>query len=150
MPKYEVTIPDLGKFEVNSPKDLTEDEAYRIAVAEATKQTGGDGELSRQLGLTARAGITGVAGLPLLAGDALNNLYNMISQGVKQGTGVNIGQLPMASQSAQQLMTEAGLPEPRGKQERVVQDIASSHIMLLETFPRRSREAYDSRKRGVY
>ena len=126
MPKYEVTIPDLGKFEVNSPKDLTEEEAYRIAVAQATQQTSGDGELSRQLGLTARAGITGVAGLPLLAGDALNNLYNMISQGVQQGTGVNIGQLPMASQSAQQLMTEAGLPEPRGKQERVVQDIASS------------------------
>jgi hypothetical protein len=126
VPKYEVTIPDLGKFEVNSPKDLTEDEAYRIAVAEATKQTGGDGELSRQLGLTARAGITGVAGLPLLAGDALNNLYNMISQGVQKGTGVNIGQLPMASQSAQQLMTDVGLPEPRGKQERVVQDIASS------------------------
>ena len=126
MPKYEVTIPDLGKFEVNSPKELTEDEIYRIAVADATKQTGGDGELSRQLGLTARAGITGVAGLPLLAGDALNNLYNMISQGVQQGTGVNLGQLPMASQSAQQLMTQAGLPEPRGKQERVVQDIASS------------------------
>jgi hypothetical protein len=126
MPKYEVTIPDLGKFEVNSPKELSEDEVYRIAVAQATQQTGGDGELSRQLGLTARAGITGVAGLPLLAGDALNNLYNMISQGVKQGTGVNIGQLPMASQSAQQLMTQAGLPEPRTKQERVVQDVASS------------------------
>jgi hypothetical protein len=126
MPKYEVTIPDLGKFEVNSPKDLTEEEAYRIAVAQATQQTSGDGELSRQLGLTARAGITGVAGLPLLAGDALNTLYNMISQGVKQGTGVSLGQLPMASQSAQQLMTDVGLPEPRGKQERVVQDIASS------------------------
>ena len=126
MPKYEVTIPDLGKFEVNSPKELSEDEVYRIAVAQATRQTGGDGELSRQLGLTARAGITGLAGLPLLAGDALNNLYNMISQGVKEGTGVSMGQLPMASQSAQQLMTDVGLPEPRGKQERVVQDIASS------------------------
>jgi hypothetical protein len=126
VPKYEVTIPDLGKFEVNSPKELSEDEVYRIAVAQATRQTGGDGELSRQLGLTARAGITGLAGLPLLAGDALNNLYNMISQGVKEGTGVSMGQLPMASQSAQQLMTDVGLPEPRGKQERVVQDIASS------------------------
>jgi hypothetical protein len=126
MPKYEVTIPDLGKFEVNSPKELSEDEVYRIAVAQATQQTSGDGELSRQLGLTARAGITGVASLPLLAGDALNNLYNLISQGVEKGTGYTLGQLPMASQSAQQLMTQAGLPEPRGKQERVVQDIASS------------------------
>ena len=70
MPKYEVSIPNLGKFEVDSPKELTEDEAYRLAVAEATKSTGGDGELTRQLGLTARAGITGAAGLPLLAGDA--------------------------------------------------------------------------------
>jgi hypothetical protein len=126
MPKYEVTIPDLGKFEVNSPKELSEDEVYRIAVAQATQQTSGDGELSRQLGLTARAGITGVASLPLLAGDALNNLYNLISQGVEKGTGYTLDQLPMASQSAQQLMTQAGLPEPRGKQERVVQDIASS------------------------
>jgi hypothetical protein len=137
MPKYEVTIPDLGKFEVNSPKELSEDEVYRIAVAQATQQTSGEGELSRQLGLTARAGITGVAGLPLLAGDALNTLYNMLSKGntaaenyVRGLVGVEQSatpsQLPMASRSAQTLMTEAGLPEPRGKQERVVQDIASS------------------------
>lgn len=124
MPKYEVTIPDLGKFEVNSPKELTEDEAYRIAVSQAAG--GGDSQIGRQLGLTARAGITGVAGLPLLAGDALNSLYNMLSGGVKSATGADIGQLPMASQSAQKLMTQAGLPEPQGKQERIVQDVASS------------------------
>lgn len=126
MPKYEVSIPNLGKFEVDSPKELTEDEAYRLAVAEATKSTGGDGELTRQLGLTARAGITGAAGLPLLAGDALNTLYNLISSGVKSATGADIGQLPMATQSAQRLMTQAGLPEPQGKQERIIQDVASS------------------------
>lgn len=126
MPKYEVSIPNLGKFEVDSPKELTEDEAYRLAVAEATKSTGGDGELTRQLGLTARAGITGAAGLPLLAGDALNTLYNLISSGVKSATGADIGQLPMATQSAQRLMTQYGLPEPQGKQERIIQDVASS------------------------
>jgi hypothetical protein len=83
-------------------------------------------ELGRQLGLTTRAGITGVAGLPLLAGDALNTLYNLISQGVEKGTGIVMGQLPMASQSAQQLMTKAGLPAPETKQERIVQDISSA------------------------
>jgi hypothetical protein len=31
-------------------------------------------DLARQLGLTARAGATGAAGLPLIAGDALNTL----------------------------------------------------------------------------
>lgn len=125
MPKYEVTIPDLGKFEVNSPKELTEDEAYRLAVSELTK-SGGDNQIGRQLGLTARAGVTGVAGLPLLAGDALNTLYNMISEGVKAGTGYSLGQLPMASKSAQTLMTQAGLPEPETKTERIVQDISSA------------------------
>lgn len=123
MPKYEVTIPDLGKFEVDSPKELTDDEAYRIAVSQATEE---GSQLGRQLGLTARAGITGVAGLPLLAGDALNNLVNMISQGIEAGTGYSLGQLPMASKSAQTLMTKAGLPEPQTKTERIVQDISSA------------------------
>lgn len=135
MPKYEVTIPDLGKFEVNSPKELTEDEAYRMAVAEATG--GGDNQLGRQLGLTARAGVTGVAGLPLLAGDALNTLINQLSKGNAAAENYIRGlvgaeqtakpmQLPMASQSAQKLMTDLGLPEPQTKTERVVQDISSA------------------------
>jgi hypothetical protein len=72
-------------------------------------------EFARQLGLTARAGITGVAGLPLMAGDALNILINKIA-----GT-----QLQMPSQVSQQLMTQAGLPAPETKQERVIQDVAS-------------------------
>jgi hypothetical protein len=135
MPKYEVTIPDLGKFEVNSPKELTEDEVYRMAVAQATGAD--DNQLGRQLGLTARAGATGVAGLPLLAGDALNTLINQLSKGNAAAENYIRGlvgaeqtakpmQLPMASQSAQKLMTDLGLPEPQTKTERVVQDISSA------------------------
>jgi hypothetical protein len=73
-------------------------------------------EFARQLGLTARAGITGVAGLPLMAGDALNILINKIA-----GT-----QLQMPSQTAQRAMTSIGLPEPQNKLERVVQDVSSA------------------------
>lgn len=73
-------------------------------------------ELARQAGLTARAGITGVAGLPLLAGDALNTLINKIS-----GT-----QLQMPSQVLQPLLTRAGLPEPQGSNERISQEVASA------------------------
>ena len=73
-------------------------------------------DFARQLGLTARAGLTGIAGLPLMAGDALNTLINKIA-----GT-----QLQMPSQASQQLMTQAGLPAPETKQERVIQDIASA------------------------
>lgn len=72
-------------------------------------------ELPRQLGLTARAGITGAASLPIMAGDALNQLINMFG-----------GNLPMASKSMQTLLTSAGLPEPATKEERVTQDVASA------------------------
>jgi len=77
--------------------------------AEAVRQA------PRQLGLTARAGITGAAGLPIMAGDALNQLINMFG-----------GNLPMASKSMQTLLTSAGLPEPATKEEKVTQDVASA------------------------
>jgi len=72
-------------------------------------------EIPRQLGLTARAGITGAAGLPIMAGDALNQLINMFG-----------GNLPMASKSMQTLLTSAGLPEPATKEEKITQDVASA------------------------
>jgi hypothetical protein len=83
-------------------------------------------DIPRQLGLTARAAATGAAGLPIMAGDALNSLLNMISGGVNQATGVDLGKLQMPSQSIQKLLTQAGLPEPATKTERVVQDVASA------------------------
>jgi len=72
-------------------------------------------QLPRQLGLTARAGVTGAAGLPIMAGDALNQLINMFG-----------GNLPMASKSMQTLLTSAGLPEPATKEEKIAQDVASA------------------------
>lgn len=74
-----------------------------------------DQDIARQLGLTARAGVTGVLGLPTLASDALISLVNMMG-----------AKLPMPSQAQQQLMTRAGLPEPATPQERTVQDVAAS------------------------
>ena len=74
-------------------------------------------ETQRQLGLTARAGLTGAAGIPSIIGDPLNQLLNMIA-----GREV----FPSVSQSVQQLMTRAGLPQPETAQERVVQDVASA------------------------
>ena len=72
---------------------------------------------ARQLGLTARAGLTGAAGIPSIVGDPLNQLLNMIA-----GREV----FPPVSQSVQQLMSRAGLPEPETAQERVVQDVSSA------------------------
>jgi hypothetical protein len=121
-----VDVPEVGVVEFPSDMSPAEIESAIAKMVAPVEQRSTTEELSRQLGLTTRAGVTGVAGLPLLAGDALNNLYNLISQGVEAGTGYNIGRLPMASQSAQQLMTRAGLPEAETKQEKIVQDIGSA------------------------
>ncbi len=83
-------------------------------------------DVARQLGLTARAGITGAAGLPLLAGDALNTLINLITGGVSRVTGAEIPQLQMPSQVTQRAMTQVGLPQPEAKSEKVVQDVTSA------------------------
>ena len=91
-------------------------QALKSSTPAPKQETSIGDDFARQLGLTARAGITGVAGLPLMAGDALNTLINKIA-----GT-----QLQMPSQASQQLMTQAGLPAPETKQERVVQDISSA------------------------
>ena len=83
-------------------------------------------DLARQLGLTARAGATGAAGLPIIAGDALNTLINLISGGVGKVTGANIPRLQMPSQVIQRGMTQIGLPEAETKGEKVIQDITSA------------------------
>ena len=79
-----------------------------------------DTDVGRQLGLTGRAAVTGALGLPALASDALVSLVNMLG-----------GNLPMPSQAQQQLMTRAGLPEPKTPQERTVQDVASAGFGVL-------------------
>jgi hypothetical protein len=114
-----VQVPGVG--EVEFPDDMSEKEIVaaiqRISPAkQEPKKTDMLSDLVRQLGLTARAGISGAASLPLMAGDVMNAGLNLIP-------GVN---LPSASQSAQNLMTSAGLPVPQNATERVAQDVASS------------------------
>lgn len=115
MPTYEVDIPNVGKFEVKSDRELSNQEV----INQVQMQIGGEKrgqELGRQVGLTARAGVTGIAGLPLMAGEALNALLNQI---------VGREMFPSPTRTTQQLLTQAGLPEPRTATERVVQDVAS-------------------------
>lgn len=119
MPKYQVEVDGLGKFEVESEKPMSESEIID-AVKSQAEQRQGTTSLGRQLGLTARAGVTGVSSVPLMAGDALNTLINMIMSPV---TDYKLG---MPSRGVQELMTKAGLPEPRTPTERVVQDISSA------------------------
>lgn len=102
-----------------------EEKPAETNAVEAKPQITGQ-DVARQLGLTARAGITGAAGLPLIAGDALNTLINLISSGVGKVTGTEIPKLQMPSQVLQRGLTQVGLPEATTKQEKVVQDITSA------------------------
>lgn len=103
--------------------EMTLEQQQALALAEAKlklqqqQEQAPSADLGRQLGLTARAGITGVAGLPLMAGEALNSLLNMIA---------GREMFPSPTRTTQQLLTQAGLPEPQTSRERVVQDIASA------------------------
>lgn len=73
-------------------------------------------QLPHALGLTARAGVTGLSALPNMLGDGVNSLLNMIP-------GVNL-QLP--SEATQQLMDKGGVSKPENGRERFVQGITSS------------------------
>lgn len=74
-------------------------------------------DIGRQLGLTARAGITGAMALPNIASDALTSLVNIIAgRQVMQPT----------SQALGDLLTRAGVPQPETPTERVVQDVSQA------------------------
>lgn len=73
-------------------------------------------QFGRQLGLTARAGVTGVTALPAMVGDALN-------AGVNKVFGTNLAPV---SATIQALEDKAGLPQPANARERIVQDAASA------------------------
>jgi hypothetical protein len=75
-----------------------------------TMGVGNAGDLLRQLGLTARAAITGASSLPLLLAEPVAAMTGQPNQA---------GQL-------QKLLTQLGLPEPRTGQERIVHDITSA------------------------
>ena len=98
----------------------------RLAMLEAARKpsvgiAATDTDVLRQLGLTGRAAITGITGLPTLASDALISLINKIG-------GTNI---QMPSQAQQALMTQFGLPEAVTPQEKMVQDISSAGFGVL-------------------
>ena len=81
---------------------------------ETVRQVGG--ELGRQVGLTARGAIRGAAAIPAMVGDPMMQLINSI-------TGAN---LPTSSQSVENLMSMARLPEPRPGLESAVYDVTSA------------------------
>lgn len=81
-------------------------------------------EAGRQLGLTARHAINGVAALPAMAADAVGGLAN-VGLDLVRGEG-NGFRFPKQAQALDNALTQAGLPQPQNALERVVGDATSA------------------------
>lgn len=79
----------------------------------------------RGLGLGARNVIEGAASPLTFLGDTLNRGANLGIRGVNALTGTSILQLAMPSQTVNNALTRAGLPQPATPTERVLGDIQS-------------------------
>lgn len=115
MATYEVTAPDGSKWDVNAPDSATQDQVMAYAKSqwgaqkEAPQRSMGE-DLLRQVGLTARAGIKGVTGLPTMALDAVAGAFGS----------------PGAVSGAQDRLLSRLLPQPENATERVAGDVASA------------------------
>lgn len=118
MERYEITAPDGQRYEVATPDGATEDQAIAYLkkqlseqVSEKVPEQSSDDGVLRQIGLTARAGIKGAAGLPVMIGDALFGLK---------------GESGRSTRALDQALSLLGLPEPRTGTERVAQNVAGA------------------------
>lgn len=115
MATFVVTAPDGKEYEITAPEGATQEQVLSYAkqnYATAAPQRSVAEDIGRQIGLTARAGITGATAIPAMMADP-------IAAGINQLAGRRVMDLP--SQGIQNLMTSAGLPAPETGLERAVQ-----------------------------
>jgi hypothetical protein len=107
-----IDVPSIGA--VDFPDAMSDDEIKKAIEGLLAKQQ--PPSLPRQLGLTARAGLSGLPSVVTsLVGDPLANLMNLAA-------GRRVAALP--SQTIERGLTAAGLPEPAEGRERAVYETA--------------------------
>jgi hypothetical protein len=84
-----------------------------------------EGSLLRDVGVAARGVAKGVASLPLMFGQGLNEAVNWGIKGVNAVAGTDIPYIPNAHASFDTLLNKAGLPEPQNTEERMIDAITS-------------------------
>lgn len=154
MPTYEVEIPGKGIFEVNSEKELTDQQAYNYALSQAGGDSG-KGFVQRSAEIAARGAYppaamatagalagtplgpvgsaTGalIGGLAIPASDLIVNLYNLATR--------NDVKLPSAAIS--ELLDSLGLARPESRGERMLEAGASGLTNVGAQIPALSRLA---------
>lgn len=114
MPTYTI---DGKKFTSSTPLSAEELDEIASSMAPAPEQRSIGQELGRQVGLTTRAGVTGLMSPLTMVADPIAAVIN-------QAAGKKVMELP--SQGLQNIMTAVGIPQPEGSLERVVQTGASA------------------------
>lgn len=117
MPKFTVQAPDGGSYTVNAPDGATEQDAiayvqknlYKPASVQAGK---GLNDIPRQIGLTARYGMEGLAGAAELVSEPLRYVTDRLTN--------STGKTKPAGALASQFADYLGLPKPQGEDERTV------------------------------
>lgn len=129
MAKFEVKAPDGSIYEVNAPEGATEQQAIEYVQKNfaATKQeppaavkAGGMlNEIPRQLGLTARYGLEGLANTAQIATEPIRYLQDKLTP-EREGAAKSLPLGMIATNFADKI----GLPKPENANERVVGDAA--------------------------
>lgn len=117
----QVVAPKVPKDQIGAARAQFDEQT-----APKTDSGGAGSELGRQLGLTARDAINGIASLPAMAGDALNAGINAGIRGVNDVAGTSIPQLKPVSGALNDIENRVGLPKPQNGTERIVNDIATA------------------------
>jgi hypothetical protein len=125
-----ITLPDGRRARVTFDSQEQLDEAVSELESQSTAVTVGQGmrDVPRQVGLAARYGAEGLAGLPAtvanLPGTAMNGFLEMADLAANQfGREVDF-RFPEQNQAVSDALTRVGLPQPQNANERVVGDMA--------------------------
>ena len=123
MPTYQVEIPNKGKFNVDSDKELTDYEAYQYALIESQKEDKSPIRPAQMLarGMAAPAAgamLGGAVGGPVgaIAGSLAVPAADIVAGGMR-AAGMNVG---YPSELVQSALTRLGLPEPQTMTERAL------------------------------
>lgn len=119
-----------GKYYSDMPYEQF---AAKVGVEIPRERTMGE-SLTRQLGLTARAGIGGIGALANAVADPVVGGLNAVLRAAQPGkvsdlvTGKQPYQLPIPSQALERTMTRMGLPQPQGGLEEFAQTTARGMV----------------------
>lgn len=138
---YDVTIPGVGDFTVESEKELTDEQAYKYAVMQSKKEAVPDAK-SKYAGKTKQQIVDEMMSFPEAKTMPVGDIRDLPRQlGLAARLGITgAAQLPamlaepiaavtgQPSQMGQlqKLLTQLGLPEAQNPQERLVQDVGSA------------------------